>query len=364
MVESIGIVGGGQLGRMLTQAATSLGFRVCVVDPAERCPAAQVGAEQLRAPLTDTGAIDELAARTDVVTWEIEHIPARHLEALAARGVDVQPSPATLATIQDKLAQKQLLAAHGIPVAPFAEAPDALGDGPLVAKARFGGFDGRSNLALDAPDPAAIAEAFGDRPTYVERRLPFDRELAVLVARDRAGRTAAYPVVETVHVDGICHRAVAPAPIGDRLRAAAEELGRATLALLDGAGVFAVELFCVGDDLYVNEIAPRVHNSGHLTIEACATSQFEQHVRAVAGLPLGSAAMRVPAAAMVNVLGTRDEPLRLDGLAGALAVPDVHVHLYGKDPRPERKIGHVTAVGADLADAIDRATKARAELAV
>ena len=173
---------------------------------------------------------------------------------------------------------------------------------------------------------------------------------------------AAYPVVETVHVDGICDTVTAPAAVDPRVRAAAAEVARATLAVLDGAGVFAIELFVVGDDVLVNEIAPRVHNSGHLTIEACATSQFEQHVRAVGGLPLGATDLRVPAATMVNLLGTSDEPLRRDGLAGALALPETHVHLYGKDPRPARKIGHITALGTDAEETTSRALRARKEL--
>jgi 5-(carboxyamino)imidazole ribonucleotide synthase len=268
----------------------------------------------------------------------------------------------TLATVQDKLAQKQLLAAHGIPVGPFAPSVEPDRTGGFVVKARFGGFDGRGNLVVDTLDPAAVAEAFGDVPVYVEDRLPFDRELAVVVARDRAGRTAAYPVVETVHVHGICDTVTAPAAVDARTRAAAEEVAMATLAVLDGAGVFAIELFVVDDDVLVNEIAPRVHNSGHLTIEACATSQFEQHVRAVTGLPLGATDLRAPAATMVNLLGVSDEPLGRDGLAGALALPETHVHLYGKDQRPARKIGHVTALGSDVAETTARALRARKEL--
>ena len=359
MTGTIGIIGGGQLGRMLTQAALPLGFRVVVVDPAEDCPAGQVGAEQIRAPLSDTDAIDRLAAQCDVVTWEIEHIPASHLQTLA---VTVEPSPATLATVQDKLAQKQLLAASGIPVGPFAPSVDPGRAGGFVVKARFGGFDGRANLVLDTLDDAAVARAFGDAPVYVEDRLPFDRELAVIVARDRAGRSVAYPLVETVHVNGICDTVTAPAAVAPRVRAAAEEVARATLAVLDGAGVFAIELFVVGDDVFVNEIAPRVHNSGHLTIEACATSQFEQHVRAVAGLPLGATDLRVPAATMVNLIGASDEPLGRDGLAGALALLETHLHLYGKDQRPARKIGHITALGTDPEETTARALRARKEL--
>lgn len=346
-VEHIGIVGGGQLGRMLAQAAIPLGFEVTVTNPGENGPAAQVGAHEIVAPLDDTDALDELSSRVDVITWEIEHIPAGYLKQLEERGVNVQPSPATLEMIQDKLVQKETLRNAGIPVAPFTGLadPSHLGRGPYVVKSRKGGFDGRGNMRLQGMDEAAIQERFRGSPTYVEKAVAFSRELAVIVARDQKGKTAVYPVVETEHENDICHTVISPPEnIDPRILEEAQELGHDVLDLLNGAGVFAIEMFLGEDGLMVNEIAPRVHNSGHLTIEANATSQFEQHIRAVSGLPLGPTDLIVDRAAMVNILGKKERSLTLAGIQKALAMHGVYVHLYGKEPKPGRKIGHITAV--------------------
>jgi 5-(carboxyamino)imidazole ribonucleotide synthase len=383
-VRRVGIVGGGQLGRMLTLAAHPLGLAVTVLDPDPGCPAAQVGATQIVGRLDDPAALAALSAATDVVTWEIEHIDADALVALEAGGVLVRPSPSMLAAVQDKFAQKQLLAGAGIAVAATvafpplgaSAAPDRaaflvslvgrLGD-PVVVKARRGGFDGRGNHVLSGGDPdalGALTATLGDdwSALYAEASVPFVAEVAVIVARDAAGATVAYPTLRTVQEGGICHTVSVPAGLDPAIDAEAQDLGRRTVALLDGPGVFAVEMFVTPDAVVVNEIAPRVHNSGHLTIEAAATSQFEQHVRAVAGLPLGPTTLRTPAAVMVNVLGRREGPAPSEGLGAALALPDTHVHLYGKTSYPQRKIGHVTALGADAAEVAARALAAREAL--
>ncbi len=370
MIETIGVVGGGQLGRMLTEAATPLGFEVVVVDPAEQCPAAQVGAEQIQAPLNNEAAIRELAERTDVLTWEIEHIPAPYLMALAQEGFNVQPSPATLAEIQDKFLQKEMLRRAGIPIAPYIVIEDALklGVTPFIVKARTGGYDGRGNMRVDtltSTTRKAIEEMQQSQgPVYAERIVKFDKEIAVIAARDTVGRVALYPVVETVHSDNICNEVFAPANIPTHTEEAAKKIARATMELLDGAGVFAIEMFVAGDTVRVNEIAPRVHNSGHLTIEGMVTSQFEQHIRAITGLPLGSTDMRAPAAAMINILGTRDEPLQREGVETVLALPDTHPHYYGKSSRPARKIGHITVLGDSVEDVRAKAQQARSELTI
>lgn len=363
MIERVGIVGGGQLGRMLTEAAHPLGFQVTVVDPSPTAPAVYAGAEQIHAPLTDTDAIDTLAERSDLLTWEIEHIPAGYLMTLAAKGVQVEPSPSTLATIQDKLTQKELLDNAGIPVAPFSGNLDTFSaNGPYVVKSRKGGYDGRGNLVVTDLDDPAIAEQFGDTPVYVEQKLAFEKELAVIVARG-VGAFAPYPVAETIHKDNICNIVMAPAQIPIHVEHQAHEVARETMRLLNGVGVFAIEMFLVDGQVYVNEIAPRVHNSGHHTIEANATSQFEQHIRAVTGMPLGSTAMR-SAAVMINILGNRDEPLSREGLERVLALPDTHPHFYGKDPRPARKVGHITVLRSTIKEAREVAEQARKELVI
>lgn len=368
----IGIVGGGQLGRMLTEAAKPLGFEVIVVDPTPDCPASQAGAEQIQAGLKDFQAIEDLADSSDVITWEIEHIDINTLRDAQERGAVVEPSPDTLETIQDKFKQKQFLISHGVPVAPFMpldtlgqldEAQAELQD--VIVKARFGGYDGRGNAAMKQPNWQDIRDRFGDMPVYAEQIVPFQKELAVISARDRLGNIVTYPVVETIHRNNICHMVLAPAPVPVEQHKTAEEIAHETLRKLDGAGVFAIEMFLTdNDELLVNEIAPRVHNSGHHTIEVNATSQFEQHIRAVSGLPLGSTESRGPAV-MINILGDRNGDVSLRGLEKVLALPDVHVHLYGKRPtKVERKMGHITIMAETVEAAKILAEKARKELSI
>ncbi|HEV2403120.1 MAG TPA: 5-(carboxyamino)imidazole ribonucleotide synthase [Candidatus Saccharimonadales bacterium] len=368
----VGIVGGGQLGRMLTDAALPLGFAVTVIDPVENCPAAQAGAEQIQASLKDPDAIRSLASRTDVVTWEIEDIDVTALEGLPTA---VEPSPYTLGTIQDKLRQKRMLVRAGLPVAAFMDLdPNRLDRdvdmafkafGAVIIKARTGGYDGRGNMSVRPDNSQGIFDRFGDTQLYVERLVPFQKELAVIVARDVLGNIAQYPVVETIHENNICHLVLAPAGIDPRIRADAEEIAHETAGHLDGAGVFAIEMFLTdGDELLINEIAPRVHNSGHHTIEANATSQFEQHIRAITRLPLGSTEMISPAA-MINILGERNGPVALRGLGRVLSLPGTHVHLYGKEPtKMERKMGHIVVISDDVEEARVIALKARRELTI
>lgn len=370
-IQRIGIVGGGQLGRMLAQPAIEMGFEVWVTNPGENGPAAQVGAHEIVAPLHDTDAIDELADNTDVLTWEIEHIPAQHLMKLANNGVDVQPSPSTLHTIQDKLTQKDMLWQAGIPVAPYAPniigAEEELGGGPYVVKTRMSGYDGRGNVATNDLADLRISGKL-DGPLYVEKAVDFDRELSVIAARGASGIPVLYPVIETGHVDSQCHTTIAPAQIPRSVEKQAIDLAHDTMRVLHGSGVFAMEMFQVGDDVMINEIAPRVHNSGHWTIEGAVTSQFEQHIRAITGLPLGYTDMRAASAVMVNILGRTDEEqaryedkasLQPAGLAAAMRMVDTHLHLYGKESKPQRKIGHITALSDELAIAMMAASSAR-----
>lgn len=365
MIEKLGIVGGGQLGRMMVPPAKSLGLEVTVLEAGMNSPAAQVGAEQIVAPITDPDGITELAERSDVVTWEIEHVGIDALIALQNEGHNIQADPNTLKIIQDKLTQKDFLTSIGVPVAPYSSElsdDNFLGGGPFVVKSRQGGFDGRGNLVVDSFDDPRIAETFGDKLTYAEQIISFDKELSVIAARDTQGNIKTYPTVETIHENNICHTVICPAEISPELAKDADEIAQLTLKHLSGAGVFAIEMFAVGDRVLVNEIAPRVHNSGHHTIESNITSQFEQHVRAVTGLPLGETEQIAPAAAMVNILGTKEGPLDRTGLEKIAALPDTHVHFYGKTPRLARKIGHITSLATTREEALDTATKARGYL--
>jgi phosphoribosylaminoimidazole carboxylase len=362
--STIGVLGGGQLGRMMASAAHDLGMRIAVLDPDRDAPAGQVADRHVIGDFRNPERIRELADGCDILTVEIEHVNADMLDALAQQGIPVHPAPGTLRLIQDKLLQKRHLAEHGIPVAPFTDASDeaALAAAerfgfPLLLKSRLLAYDGRGNALAHSHDalPDAIAALGGlARGLYVEQVIPFERELAVMVARGLDGALAVYPVVETLHRDNILHRVIAPAPIPEAAQQAARDVARQAVAAFEGAGIFGVELFLLPDgSVLVNEIAPRPHNSGHYTIEACATSQFEQHLRAILGLPLGDTSLKVGAAAMVNLLGAGDGLLEetLRPLDRALSIPGAAIHWYGKSTvRAQRKMGHITLTAPAMAD--------------
>lgn len=376
--STIGILGGGQLGRMLGFAARELGYRIAILDPDPDCPARAVADRQVVAAYDDVVGAEELARGCAVVTYELEHVDAALVRALGERRVPVRPGLLALTTTQDRLAERRFLAGIGVPTAPWREvrtrvelraAAEALGY-PLRLKAAIGGYDGRSQVRIDGPDElgaafeamAAAAERAG---LLLEAELDFEAELSVVCARDASGRTLPYPVSRNVHDAGILVESVAPAPLDPAVAAEAQRLGERIAVDLGVVGLLTAELFLLPDgSLAVNELAPRVHNSGHWTIEGAATSQFEQHVRAICGLPLGSADAHGPTA-MVNILGEgpgRDA--RLAGLAEALADPLAHVHVYDKRRVFERrKMGHVTLAGARTPeDALDRARAAAARL--
>lgn len=373
--QTIGIVGGGQLGRMLTLAALPLGFRVIVVDAGSNCPAAQVGAEQIIADLYDAEALRELARRSDYITVEIEHLDTTVLEELAATGVRINPSPSTIRLIQDKFAQKQFLAKAGIPLAPFCEITDRASalkalkayGGSMIIKTRHGAYDGRGNMVVHSQSDVDKAfAAFDGKALYAEALVDFTCELATMVARSITGDVAVYPITQTIHQRNICVKTLTPAPVAVKTRENATTVAGSVAGLLDGAGTFGIEMFLTKDgDILVNEIAPRVHNSGHYTTEAVRTSQFEQHIRAITGLPLGSVDMVAPAAVMVNILGKRNGPTEVTGLADVLAIPGVSVHLYGKAPtKIDRKMGHITATADTLAEAQANAEEAEGIITV
>lgn len=360
----VGILGGGQLARMTAEAASTLGIEVAILEREANSPAGRIAAREVTGAWTDEQALAALAQDALAITLENEFVEVAALESLTARGMLVFPAARTLATVQDKLRQKQNMRAAGVPMPEFAEATsvdDIVAAGerwgwPLVLKARRNGYDGYGNATLRGPDDVAAACArlgWPERTLLVEAWAPFTRELAVMVARGRDSACVVYPVVETVQKNHICHIVRASASGDAAMLARATAIAQQAVETIDGIGVFGVELFEMADgSILYNEIAPRPHNSGHYTIEGCVTSQFENHLRAVLGLPLGSAAMVAPAAVMVNLLGTRNGPARADGLAQALAMPGAHVHIYGKlASRIGRKMGHVTALGATVAEA-------------
>jgi 5-(carboxyamino)imidazole ribonucleotide synthase len=373
---TIGMLGGGQLGQMLGFAARAMGYRIAVLDPDPGCPAAAVADKVVVGRYDDAEAARRLARMSDVVTYELEHIG---VDAAAAAGeiAPLRPGLRALRATQDRLAERRFLRDIGEHAAAFREicgtdealdAARAIGY-PVRLKVPLGGYDGRSQVRVDAPDAmaSAVASLGGDDggPLLLEQEIAFEGELSVVCARNRDGRTVAYPVARNRHVEGILAETVAPAPVHPVVAHDAREIADSIARGLDLVGVLTVELFQLppGQGLMVNELAPRVHNSGHWSIEGAATSQFEQHLRAILGLPLGSVAPHGPTA-MVNLLGTgTDRPARIGGLEGALADPGAHVHLYGKRRVFERrKMGHVTVVGDEPEAALARARAAAARL--
>ena len=346
--STLGILGGGQLGRMLAAAAAQLGYRTVVYSPEEEPVAAQLANAHVRGGWDDGQALARFAAACDVATFEWENVPLATLDALAPL-VEVRPGRASLARTQDRADEKRFVNADGARTAEWAmvDGPAdirACRHWPAVLKTRTLGYDGRGQARLDGPEDAEAAwAAIGARAAVIEARVDFDAEFSVILARSADGGAALWDVPVNSHADGVLSRSVVPAPaaLGEQI-AAARGQAVALAHALGHVGVMAVEFFaCEGGPL-VNEIAPRVHNSGHWTIEGAVTSQFENHVRAVLGLPLGSTELVGAGAVMDNLLGAA-----ADGWKALLADPAAHLHLYGKDEaRPGRKMGHVTRVGA------------------
>ncbi|GBG71530.1 hypothetical protein CBR_g8948 [Chara braunii] len=374
----VGVLGGGQLGRMLLQAASPLAIRVAVLDPAPDAPASGLAYRHVVGSFRDTEAVRQFASGCNVLTVEIEHVDVDSLDALAAEGVDVEPKPSTIRTIQDKYLQKVHFSKHGVPLPEFLRLTDrasAVEAGqqfgyPLMIKTRRLAYDGRGNaVARTEKDLDSAISSLGgyERGLYAEKWAPFEKELAVMVARGRDGTLRSYPVVETTHKDNICHTVLAPAPVPAQVAEAAMSVAEKAIGSLEGAGVFGVELFLLpGGEVLLNEVAPRPHNSGHYTIEGCITSQFEQHLRAVLGLPLGDTSMRLPCAMMLNILGEDEGEagfhIAHELMARALEIPGASIHWYGKQEiRKQRKMGHITVVGPSLEVVRNRMAKIRGE---
>ena len=374
-VPVVGMVGGGQLARMTSQAATGLGVGFRVLAGSAQDSAAQVVAGTQVGDYRSLADLREFAAGCHVLTFDHEHVPGGHLAALQQDGVKVRPDAAALRFTQDKLAMRERLTGLGVacpryaPVRTLAEVEAfADGDWPVVLKAVGGGYDGKGVWVCESAAEAAgilapgalLAQAGG---LMAEEYVAFGRELAVLAARSPHRQGAVYPVVQTVQRDGICREVIAPAPgLAPGRRAQAQELGLRIAEELGVTGLLAVEVFETGNGLLVNELAMRPHNTGHWTIEGARTSQFEQHLRAVLDLPLGSPAMTAPAAVMANVLGGDDADVYGRYIHVMAADPAVKVHMYGKGVRPGRKIGHVTVTGEDVDDLADRARRAASYL--
>ncbi len=358
---TLGIVGGGQLGRMMAEAAAPLGVDVIVSDPTPECPASVVARDQIVADFDDPEGIRELASRVDALTFEIELADPEVLAAASAEyDVPVHPDPKTLETIQDKLVQAEALGHAGIPEPEFVAVATAEGIaevveefGGVMLKARRGGYDGRGNVPVTDPSDATDALDQVGGAAMAERFVDFEREIAVMGVKGSNGETRTYPVTETVHREEILRESVTPARASDAVLERAEAIANDVLEFLDGRGVYGIELFETADgDVLVNEIAPRPHNSGHWTIEGARTSQFENHVRAVLGWPLGPTELVSPAVT-ANLLGDVDEtePATLRGVESVLAAPDADLHWYGKaDARPLRKMGHLTVTGSEPAE--------------
>ena len=354
MGKILGIIGGGQLGMMLTEAANTMKSEisnVIVLDPTKNCPASKVGAEQIVADFKDASAIKELAKKCDIITYEIESGDSQVLKSLEET-CEINPSPETLEIIQDKLVQKRFLAKNDIPVAEFREitSKDELESKinefglPVLLKTRTGAYDGRGNFKISALDqiPEAL-QIFKGQSLMIEKFVDFKMEVSVIASRSTSGEIRTYPLVENMHKDNILNMTIAPARTDETISKNAEKIAHKTMEVLHGAGVFGIEMFVTDDNhVLINEIAPRVHNSGHHTLQSSTTSQFEQHLRAILGLELGDTKLIYPTI-MYNILGPKD-------FTGRYKLPSIDLEntflkMYGKlESKPQRKIGHVNLV--------------------
>ena len=361
----LGIIGGGQLGKIMSQKAKKMGFHVTILDPTFNCPAAQVSDKHIMGGFHDKEKLEQLVQETDVTTFELEHVETSILKELYDNGHNIHPSPYVIELIQNKYEQKKLLDERGIPVPAYKSVSsdeDLASFGfPVIQKAKKEGYDGKGVMMLKTAED--IKNAIQSE-SFIEELVDIDKELAVIVARNIQGEIKCYPVVEMLFDDrtNICDIVMAPARISKEVEEKAIEISVKSIEVLEGVGIFGVELFLTKNgDILVNEIAPRPHNSGHYTVEACATSQFEQIIRAVTNLPLGSTKLISPAV-MVNVLGEEGyegEPF-IEGIHEVLEIPELSFHFYGKSyTKPFRKMGHMTVLDDDIDKALEKAMKAK-----
>lgn len=371
--KKIGIIGGGQLGQMMILEAKKMGFYITVLDPTLNCPAHTIVDEHIVADFEDEKAIRLLAEKSDVVTYEFEHINAQVLKQLEAEGKKVYPTATSLEIIQNKFSQKSLLKKDGIPVPDFmavSSPAEILAAGkeygfPLMLKACTGGYDGKGNYVVKNENDCENGYkelGGGTLPLMAEKFYPFIMEISVLACRAINGDIKVYPVAENIHKDSILDKTRVPASISAKTTENAMNLAKRVMEVFEGVGMFCVEMFVDKDgNVAINEVAPRPHNSGHYTIEACVTSQFEQHIRAVSGLPLGDPSLVRPVV-MRNILGEEGSSGKavVEGADEALAIPGVTLHVYGKETsKPKRKMGHLTATAATLEEAEKNADRAK-----
>ena len=369
--KKIGVIGGGQLGKMMILEAKRLGFYVTILDPAEDCPAHSISDKHIVAGFDDHQGYFELAKHVDVITYEFEHINVEALEILENEGHLIYPSVASLKTIQNKYSQKNVLNRHGILVPQFAEVfgveqirefgeKERFGY-PMMLKTTTGGYDGKGNALIrnEAEIETAYAQlGNGTKQLMLEKFVAFDKEISIIACRGIDGARAIYPVAENIHKNSILDTTIVPARISESAIDKATAIADKVMEVFEGVGTFCIELFVAKDgEIYVNEVAPRPHNSGHYTIEGCFANQFENHIRGVVGLPFGNVSLISPTV-MVNLLGESDGTAKLMGLEEAYLDPNVHVHFYGKnESKVARKMGHFTVVDETIDDAIKRAQK-------
>jgi 5-(carboxyamino)imidazole ribonucleotide synthase len=362
----LGIIGGGQLGKIMSQEAKKMGFHVTILDPTFNCPAAQVSDKHIMGGFYDKQMLEQLVQECDVATFELEHVDTSILKELYDHGHNIHPSPYVMELIQNKYEQKKLLDEKGIPVPKYKEvhsSQDLASFGfPVIQKAKLGGYDGKGVQMLKSKEEAQTLAI--QTESFIEELVDIEKELAIIVARNIEGQIKCYPVVEMLFDErvNICDSVMAPARISKEIEQKAVEISTQSIKALDGVGIFGVELFLDKQgQILVNEIAPRPHNSGHYTVEACATSQFEQIIRAVTNLPLGSTKLISPAV-MVNLLGEEGyegEPF-IQGIHDALEIPELSFHFYGKSfTKPFRKMGHITVLDDDINQALKKANQAK-----
>src|SRR5918995_1322788 len=372
----IGIIGGGQIGKMIAQEAKRMSLKVVILDPSRDCPASTLCDRLIVADFKDENKIRDLAKSSDVITYEIELANSKALKTLELKNYPIFPSPHSLYLIQNKFRQKKLLKENNLPVPEFKKI-NSINDlllvakrfeYPLMLKACEDSYDGRGNYLIKCKEDISIAyNSFQNREMFAEKYVDFKTEISIMVARNKKGQIATFPIAENIHKNNVLDTTIVPANISPKINEAAEIIAQNVVTRLNDIGIFGIELFVSNkDEIFINEIAPRPHNSGHYSIEGCSISQFEQHIRAILNLPLPKPRLRSPTV-MVNILGPNEfeGEYYLGGLNELLSIEGLKLHLYGKRiSKPRRKLGHVTITSCTISDAIDKSKIAKSNLRI